>query len=91
MMRRLRSGSVTPARAWTKRAAASDTTSGIPSACRKTDSTSSHSPCAEQAVVDEDAGQPVAEGAMDQGGGDGGVHTARSARRRRGPAPTWLA
>jgi len=31
---------------------------------------------AEEAVVDEDAGELVADGAVDEGGGDGGVDAA---------------
>ena len=43
--------------------------------------TSSASPRAQQAVVDEDAGELVADGAVDEGGGDSAVDAARRARR----------
>ena len=36
---------------------------------------------AQEPVVHEDAGEPVAHRAMHQHGGDGGVHAARRARR----------
>ena len=34
---------------------------------------------AQQAVVDEDAGELVADGAVDEGGGHGGVHSPAQA------------
>ncbi len=43
---------------------------------------------AHQPVVDEHAGQPVADGALHDRGGDGGVDAAGEARRSPGPSPT---
>ena len=39
-------------------------------------------PLAQQTVVDEDTGQTIADGALHDGGGDGGVHTAGQAADR---------
>ena len=43
---------------------------------------------AHQPVVDEDAGEPVADGALHERGGDRGVDAAGQRRRSPGPSPT---
>ena len=76
MILRFSSGSVTPASASRNCSRASTTCRSTPVAATKSRSTCSASPCAQQAVVDEHAGEPVADGPLHQRRGDRGVDAA---------------
>ncbi len=87
MRMRFVSGSVTPASCARKRSEASTCTSGTWKWSPNVSTTCSASPCAQQAVVDEHAGQLLADGAVHEQRGHGGVDAAgeaadHAARRR---------
>ena len=70
MILRFCSGSLTPASAARNSFGASTTCSRTPVAATKSRSTCSASPLRKQTVVDEDAGEPVADRALHQRRGD---------------------
>ncbi len=79
MMRRFFSGSVTPASASRKRLRASTTVSGMPSPSREDALDLLRLVLAQQAVVDEDAVEPIADRAVHERRGDRGIDAAREA------------
>ena len=84
MILRFCSGSVTPRAPSRKRSRASTATRFRWKLSRNVATTCSASPCAEQAVVDEDAREPVAERLVAEDRGDRRVDAAREAAERRG-------
>ena len=76
MILRFFSGSVTPASLRRKRSLASTATRFSPSLLAQVLLHFRELVFAQHAVVDEDAGQPLADGAVHQHGRDGGIHAA---------------
>ena len=90
MILRFCSGSVTPTRFSTKRSAASTWTRLIAELAVEGVDDTLRLLAAQEAVVDEDAGQLVADGFVDERGGDGGVDAAGE-RADDAPGPDFRA